>query len=163
MTTVAGVIDTTYTGFGGAITYYVPKNTVDVVIDFSGLGGDLKTDRVGTLVYDLLISKNNVTSVSAHNFIGSLNVSETGGLTNVVAPKSIAVYAQVCALTAKSIGDILYQAYSDNRAHVVFNFTGGTNAINTAISGYLTDTYGVDLFAVETALVANGGTVTYRT
>lgn len=160
LTTVAGVIDTTYKGFGGAITYYVPKVLTNQI-------NTRQATYTGTITYN----GTNAWSCGGNAFMTGcvapnaqiLEPNNSSKLTTLIAPKVVKLAASDCALTAKSIGDILYQAYSNNRANVVFNFTGGTNAINTAISGYLTDTYGVDLFTVETALVANGGTVTYRT
>ena len=41
LTTTAGEIDTTYTGVGGSITYYVPKNNTLVEIQSSSVSGNL--------------------------------------------------------------------------------------------------------------------------
>ena len=121
--TVAGVINTIYTGVGGGVTYYVPKDATLVDISLSGVSGQS--------IYD-------------------------GGL------ELKTINASNCALTAKSIGDILYAAYADNRANVNYNFTGGTSAGATAINAYLTITYGVGitLVAVKAALTGLGGTIT---
>lgn len=163
LTTVDGEIDTTYSGIGGAITYYVPKVLTGASLYGSGLYGSITT----TITEDLSLSECNLSSIIA-NYLLHLGCVNNDLLTNLIAPKAISIVASGCALTAKSIGDILYAAYLANRANVVYNFSGGTNAddvdiwdyiltLNPSLSGF--DTLGDWL---DATLRLNGGDIAYN-
>lgn len=157
--TVAGVINTIYTGVAGGITYYVPKNlTSDLQIGLSGLSGSIVYN--GNLSTQFYGGFNSVDSYSFKNQT-LINVQNCGGLANLIALKAIDLNASNCALTAKSIGDILYSAYVDDRSDINYNFTGGTNATASAVYSYLTAQYAIaDPEAqVYDVLVNNGGTI----
>lgn len=132
LTTADGEIDTVYSGVGGAITYYVPKNSSIINISNSALSGDIIYNGVS----DLNSNSNDLTSLIAENS-ERIHCGVNANLSNVKAIKVFTINAVNCALTAKSIGDILYHAYIDNRENVVFNFSGGTNAAIQAIDDYI--------------------------
>lgn len=156
--TVAGVINTIYTGIAGGINYYVPKNTSVVNVSESGLTGDLVYNGLSEIhVIAVPITKltsNESTIVQSYG---------NSSLTVIEANKAVTLIASGCALTAKSIGDILYAAYADNRANVNFDFSGGTNAANGLIEDYWLYTYAattnVGLSDVLVTLTGNGGTI----
>lgn len=155
LTTVAGVIDTIYSGVGGAITYYVPKGTGANIMD-SNINGDLTTN------VKVLIGASETTLVSSLTATVSTYVYMYGYpiLSSIIAPLATTAIAQNCALTAKSIGDIIYQAYIDNRQNVNFDFSGGTNALEGAVDTYLQSAYGVTYATVYSLLVTtNLGTI----
>lgn len=159
LTTVAGVIDTTYTGVGGAITYYVPKIIDLVEISASGISGDLNV--TSNAAYDVYIGYNNFTK--GIKFINAYRITCLNSpiLSVLIAKKAYRIIASTCALTAKSIGDILYQAYVDARMNVVYDFSGGTNANLTQIETYMLSAgYGVTAEDCILALVADGGVLT---
>jgi hypothetical protein len=167
LTTVSGVINTTYSGVGGAITYYVPKNSAIAEFDsinITGITGDIITNFEGECRFSSQIY---ITGVTA-NKSTIINCSADAALTKLIAPKVITLYVSGCALTAKSIGDILYAAVADNRANVVYNFSGGTNADDVAIMSYITSTYPEESFPefltdwMDATLRANGGDITYN-
>ena len=155
LATTAGVINYTYTGIRGRITYYVPTNTSIVDVSSSGLSGEIVYNGVNEIhaisVPITKLTANKSTIIQAYS--NSL-------LTIVEANKVVTLVASGCALTAKSIGDILYQAYIDNRAHVNYVFNGGTNAAYGAIEDYWLATYAlstnVELDDVLTALDVTG-------
>ena len=156
LTTVAGVINTTYTGVGGTITYYVPKTTVIVVVSSSGLTGDIKSSKHS----ELSASQCNIKTATLNNCT-TISIWNNANLTNIIAGSAKILDAVGCALTAKSIGDILYQAYVAARMNVVFEFSGGTNANLTQIEAYMLSAgYGVTAEDCILALVANGGVLT---
>lgn len=157
LTTVAGVIDTTYTGLGGAITYYVPKIASIVDIGNSDLSGAITYNGVNIFeCWSFNVGR--LKSVIASSAIVIYCHGDTT-LTNLVANNAVHIDATGSALTAKSIGDILYAAYVDNRLNVTFEFIGGTNAIETAVNAYLLSTYGVSFDTVGNLLITNGGTI----
>lgn len=150
LTTTAGVINTTYTGVGGRITYYVPKNS-SVDVSSSGLSGEITyngTQRISAISVPITKLTANL-STEIHSYSNSL-------LSVIEGEKAITVVANGCALTAKSIGDILYAAYVDNRANVNYVFTGVTNATYGAIDDYLVNTYPVDIDTVVSVLDVTG-------
>ena len=149
--TVAGVINTIYTGIAGGINYYVPKNTSVVNVSESGLTGDLVYNGLSE-IHAIAV---NITKLTSNE---STIVQSYGNsaLTVIEANKAVTLIASGCALTAKSIGDILYAAYADNRANVNFDFSGGMNAAYSAIDDYLVNTYSVDIDTVVTALDVTG-------
>lgn len=164
----SGVIDTTYTGVGGAITYYVPKDSAAVISVTSGLSGDIiwNSDASEQFYVGFNSSLTGVTALNQET--GLINTSTCAALTNLIAPKASNITATACALTAKSIGDILYAAYIDNRPNVDYDFSGGTNAddvdiwdyiltLNPSLSGF--DTLGDWLNA---SLRLNGGDISYN-
>lgn len=165
LTTVAGVINTTYSGVGGAITYYVPKLGAinDLIVSESDLIGAIKYNGILTESH----FKSNNTFISELILPSSLLITTNNCnyLSNITAPKVSELYASGCALTAKSIGDILYQAYVDARMNVVYDFSGGTNASweedpVLSIVDYLNNTYGSGMaLIIVSALELNGGTI----
>lgn len=156
LTTVAGVINHTYTGVGGRITYYVPKNTALVSIEDSGVSGTLTYNGVGDIDITYCPNLDGLISNKSH----LVAISNSTNAYNLIAKKAIAISGNACALTAKSIGDILYAAYVDNRANVNFNFIGGTNAGYGAVGAYTSATYGKTSFELINLLVTvNGGTI----
>jgi len=155
--TVASVINTTYTGATGSITYYVPKNNNVITIVASGLTGSIIYSGDRALIID---SSTLITSLTANSAVYIQSQACTT-LANVSANSAEVVNATNSAYTAKSIGDILYAAYVDGRANVNFNFSGGTNANASAVYSYLTSQYGIADPEVEIydVLVDNGGTI----
>jgi len=156
LTTVAGVIDTTYTGFGGAITYYVPKVLTNQI-------NTRQSGYVGTVTYNGTNAWSCggavlMTGCVAPN-VTILEPNNSPNLTTLIAPKVVNLVASDCALTAKSIGDILYAAYVGNRANVNFNFSGGTNAVQSAVDAYLQATYSLTFDTIGNGLIASGGTI----
>lgn len=149
--TVAGVINTIYTGIAGGINYYVPKNTSVVNVSESGLTGDIVYNGLSE-IHAIAVPITKLTS-NKSTIVQSYGNS---ALTVIEANKTVTLIASGCALTAKSIGDILYAAYADNRANVNFDFSGGTNAAYGAIDDYLINTYSVDIDTVITALDVTG-------
>jgi hypothetical protein len=139
--TVAGVINTTYTGATGEIKYFVPKNTSVVDISIS----DVAKSITAMGVIDLrLVGCVEVASVTTDKAI-NINASGCVENKNIIAPKAITISALNNSLTAKSIGDIIYSAVLDSRENVNFNFSGGTNAIYADIYAYYLAKYGVQL------------------
>lgn len=155
LTTVAGVINTTYTGVGGAITYYMPKTTEAVVIADSGITGYI-THTGNSQFY--AGGNTNLVSLRAED---SPLISCGGStyLTTLIDNSATTISAVNCALTAKSIGDILYSAYADSRDSVNFNFSGGANALQSAVDAYLQATYSLTFDTIGNALIASGGTI----
>ena len=151
LTTVAGVINTTYTGVSGRITYYVPKNNTNTNIDNSGITGNIYNDLNSAFSFvgcTGLISLNSPEGL-VFNFGGSVNFE------SLIAPKATTIYGKGCKLTAKSIGDILYAAYIDNRENVVYDFSGGTNAGQNDLALLNADILDVYIPALQ----SNGGTI----
>lgn len=151
--TVSGVINTTYTGVAGRITYYVPKNS-SVDVSGSGLSGEITyngTQMISAISVPITKLTANL-STEIHSYSNSL-------LSVIEGEKAITVIANGCALTAKSIGDILYAAYVDNRANVNYNFIDGTNAGYDAIDDYLIENYSLDEATILNSLVTNGGVI----
>ena len=154
LTTTAGVINTTYTGVAGRITYYVPKNS-SVDVSSSGLSGEITyngTQRISAISVRITKLTANL-STEIHSYSNSL-------LSVIEGEKADTVIASNCSLTAKSIGDILYAAYDKNRANVWYEFSGGTNAPYAAIDDYLIENYSLDEDTIVNSLVANGGVIT---
>ena len=157
LTTVAGVIDTTYSGVGGNITYYLPKTNTDTNIDGSDIAGTLT--RSSTALFSFVGCINIIGVISEHGLV--FNCGGAASLDNLVAPKATTIFASGCALTAKSIGDILYAAYIDNRKNVVFDFSGVTNASYGDLENYWDNNPTWDsLSNVLTQLRSNGGVIT---
>ena len=152
LATTAGVINTIYTGVRGRITYYVPTNTSVVDVSSSGLSGEIVYNGVNK-IHSSSIPITNLTA----NESTIIQAYSNSLLTVIEAESAVTLVAIGCALTAKSIGDILYQAYVDNRANVIFDFTGGTNANKQSIINYLATQYG--LADPEGDVLNYGGTV----
>ena len=155
LTTVARVIETTYTGVGGRITYYVSKNNQLTSVSNSELAGNIKASVSGTFY---AVGCPLLTGVVADN-AANLNLTNSVLLSSLVAPRAATIFAQGCRLDAKSIGDILYAAYIENKPDVMYYFSGGTNANEEGINDYLFDTYAVPL-ATVIALLDVTGTIT---
>ena len=124
----------------------------------------INSGLTGAIIYngisEFSMSESSVTSLIANN-TDYLDLNGSGSLANLVDGKAVTCTAVGCALTAKSIGDILYQAYVDNRANVNYNFSGGTNAAASAVYSYLTAQYAISEPELEVydVLVDNGGTI----
>lgn len=155
LTTVAGVIDTTYSGVGGSITYYVPKNSTVCIVSSSGLAGHISYSGFSALSASVC----EITTANLNN-CKYISIWGNTALANLYANSAIILDAVDCSLTAKSIGDILYSAYIDNREDVVFDFSGGTNADDESIGNYLSFYYALEFGDVKNSLVALGGTIT---
>lgn len=158
--TLNGVINTTYTGATGEIKYFVPKNNVgQIAISSSDLAGKITYNGNFGADYFRAIS----TKITGANFPNKtiIDLSSNSLLTNILAPNAVNITAAGCALTAKSIGDILYQAYVANRQNVNFNFSGGTNATSGAVNTYLLAKYGIAFATVYAALDVTG-TILYN-
>jgi hypothetical protein len=143
LTSTSGVINTT-SPTAGNVKLIIPKgeistkldNGVDVFADFTGSYECNNLGSFSAASSDLIsIKVNNKTSVSVGGSV-DLDVLECESAT--------AIYATNCALTAKSIGDFLIAAYTNNpTASGTANFTGGTNADLEAVSVYMqTQGYG---------------------
>lgn len=156
LNTVAGVINTTYVGKRGNLLYLVQKGQ-ELELSNSGVGGKL------TYNGSAVLNAASCPLVTELNALLSPYVGVTGNtiLTSLVAPVAVVVQASSCALTAKSIGDILKAAYTANRMSVAFNFSLGNNALEGAVDTYLQSTYsGLTYATVYTKLVTdNGGTI----
>jgi hypothetical protein len=119
------------------LTYYVPKDTAEVSI--------LSSEVEGQLTY---------------NGYAAFDVSGNTLLTSLVADNVKTIVASVCALTAKSIGDILYKANSIATEDYYLAFNGGGNAIQSQVNTYLLDTYSASYATIYTNLVTIlGGTI----
>jgi hypothetical protein len=136
--TTAGVINTTYSGKEGNILYVVPKTSSLVNLDGSSIKGSI-----------------------TYSGAKILNCDNCTLLTSIVALSTKTVYADNGSLTAKAIGDLLYNAYTLNQMACEYTFVGGSNALQGAVNSYLIATYGGLTFAtVNTRLVTtNGGTL----
>jgi len=214
LTSTAGVIDTTWGGSAGFISFISPKNSSSITISLSDVSGNLRTDFIG----DLFVSSTYITGLWARKsrkviselcpdltnlysdeaievlvsncanlesvlcpkvniFYGTgcsnlnninapigdyISIPNCIKLSNLSANKVSFIYAHNCALTDKSVGDILYNAYEDDRLAVNFDFSGGTSALQGAVNTYLQATYaGLTLTTVMARLVTtNLGTVT---
>jgi hypothetical protein len=156
LTTVSGIIDTTYTGINGEIIYYVPKTTTIAQISASPVYGELKYDG-STHLYVLGTYINSLIA----NEITDLDASLCIYLTSIVCAKIETLDASGSSLTAKSIGDLLYNAYLKDFNAISYDFTGGNNALQSAVDTYLKDTYnGLDFDTVYEKLVTdNSGTI----
>lgn len=161
--TTAGVINTTYTGYGGNITYYVPKDTI--ILDITGSfisGGVVYNGKNGFGANGII----GLTSIIALNAENTVNLELSTNVSIFIAPKIHTTIANNAALTAKSIGDILYAAYLDNRENVVYDFSGGTNALHYGIGSvdeYITNLgIAVTLDELISDLSSKGGVITLR-
>ena len=159
LVTTAGVINTTYTGVGGAVTYYVAKANTDNSLLMSDIAGEIMYTGAGGII---LTSCYNATSLIANSAI-SVAINDTT-ISTLQANKAISIDAEAASLTAKSIGDILYYANLESREDVVYSFNSGLNANHTAIAAYMLATYGLDLDDVLENLTSGlGGTITLNT
>jgi hypothetical protein len=148
LTTVAGVIDTIYSGVGGAITYYIPKDSVIAIIENSGLTGAITTNFAGVISIE---GSNAITGITAP-YSTHIHCRNMAVLTSLSAPLATTLYANSSALTAKSIGDFLIAASINNPTEAgTADFGGGTSALDTAIDAYLI-TQGTTLAAILVVL-----------
>lgn len=154
LTTSSGVINTTYNGVEGRIIYYVPTATTVLEVQLTDTSGYVIYNGSNSIIK--LGGNAHLLVITAENVTDTLVCSGAVSLTSLIAPKATTIDASNCALTSKSIGDILYAAYVDDRPSVVYNFSGGTNAAYGAIDDYLTNTYSVDIDTVVTALDVRG-------
>jgi hypothetical protein len=136
----------------GSVTYFVPKNNTVAGISDSAISGEITTD-IATKLYTHRC--NNLTSITANNAI-TLGAVQCPLLTSIIAPKLAYCDVRICSLPSGALGEILYAAYLDDRQSVYFDFSGGTNANDTAIDSYLQATYSVTLAAVILRLDVTG-------
>ena len=152
--TLNGVINEVYTGVGGRITYYVEKGNTETSVSPSSLAGNIV--KLAASIFNCGGTK--ITGLNSPNN-EVFNVGACILLADFIAPKAKTIYGSGCALTAKSIGDILYQAYVDDRENVNFDFSGGNNALHGAVNTYLQATYSGLTYATVYALLAGTGTI----
>lgn len=153
--TTAGAIDTTYSGVSGYVTRYVPKNNTGFIsMVGSTTIGEVTYTGNKRIEFSVIAGITGFTSNTVDRVVG---IGCTH-LVNAVCPKSNYINLSSCALTAKSIGDILYSAYIDNRQNVYFNFSGGDNALQSDVDAYLLSKYGVS-YATIYALLDVTGTI----
>lgn len=137
-TTVAGTFTEIYTGTPGKLSFYIPKTAPIVYIDSTAITGEI-----------------------IFNGNAELRASGIAGLTSIIAENTVLVVATGCALTAKSIGDMLHLSAAANSEDCKYTFTGGTSAGEVAINAYLQSEYGQTLAEIVAILVTtNGGTIT---
>jgi hypothetical protein len=138
LTTVSGVINTTYAGLEGNILYLVSKNTNTASIANSGVQGGV-----------------------VYNGLNILDCDGNTALTSIVANNTKTIYATGDSLTAKAMGDILKNLYDLDVDACELAFDEGTNAIEGAVDAYLQSAYsGLTYAAVYARLyTANGGTI----
>lgn len=155
LTTVAGVINTIYTGAGGSIGIYFPKNIETVNLTGCQISGDIVYSGYSAI---------NISGTPATGFTSTsspqIAMFAADYVSKLVSPKVILLDARSCSLSRKYIGDVLYAAYQDNRAGINFLLTGGSNAIQSEVDTYLQATYGVTYATVYALLVTtNLGTI----
>lgn len=143
-----------YTGVGGAITYYVPKVTALLEAQLSDIAGYIVYDGSNSIFQ--MGGNAHLLGITAKNVSNTITCSGSVALTNLIAPKATTIDASNCALTAKSIGDILYAAYIDNRENVDFNFSVGANAGWDDVKTYIFNTYGITGQTVVDSLDVTG-------
>jgi hypothetical protein len=135
--TVAGVINTTYTGKEGNILYLVDKTSNSVNLTLSGLKGSI------------ICTGDN-----------PLYLSGNSALTSIVANGSKTIDGGSCSLTAKSIGDMLYAANLFDLHGIHFDFRGAANALESEVIASLLAVHDLAYSTVYTKLVTtNGGTI----
>lgn len=174
--TVSGVIDTTWSGNAGNVRLIVPNYTdpaadkqriimVSNTGDIADYSGQLRFKGVGKFyavecpnISSVIADKAWFVNMSGNNAASaalpkaeSVFAANCTQLTSLIAPFWNAVDAPSCALTAKTIGDLLLAAVQNNPSAEYLNCTGGTNASDTAIDDYLI-TKGTDLNTVLSAL-----------
>jgi hypothetical protein len=142
LTTVAGVINATYSGLEGNILYLVPNNADVISIANSGIEGGVIYD--GSRILDC---DGNIALVS------------------IIADNTKVVYSTGSSLTAKAIGDILQNLYTLDVDGCEIAFDGGANALQGAVDTYLQATYSGLTYANVYALLvtANGGLISIDT
>ena len=136
LTTVAGVINTTYTGLEGNILYLIPKAATVLSIDNSDIAGEITYTATTTL-----------------------SAAACVGLTSVIVSHLDELNVAYSSLTAKSIGDILAVANGLSLV-VAYNFSGGLNAIKSEVNSYLLAEYDSTYDSIYANLVTTiGGTI----
>lgn len=122
LTSASGVIDTTYSGYAGVATLSIPKTSV--VQALYNTTGSKYSDFSGEYITNMPLT--------------TFNISSNALITSAKAYKSKNIVAVGCALTAKSIGDLLVNFARNNATFAgTANFSGGTNAIDTDVDAYL--------------------------
>jgi len=154
----AGVIDSDWQGVEGSIVLIVQKNTELFNIDELGVGtfaliansltinltaeiivrGSQGIDNLRALHATKINASNCLLrSVSATN-VNYLELFNSPQLNDFYSPYATYVDGGNSAITAKSIGDFLIAASVNNpNANGEADFSGGTNAIETAVAQYL--------------------------
>lgn len=159
LTTVAGVIDSVYTGTPGYVTFYAPVFGSNVDLTASEILGKIIYNGVNAIN----LSGTPISKFTA-NKTAEIACFGCTVLNSLIAKKAILLDCTNCSLDAKSIGDILYAAYLDNRLEIAYIFTGGNNALQSDVNAYLLANYGVTYATVYALLVTtNGGTITIDT
>lgn len=157
LTTVAGVlVSAPYSGIGGNVIIYLPKNVTEASVYASGIAGKLTYNGIGKLT---ITGCDLVTSVTINNLTRA-DVYGNASLTEILAKKVVELFASNNALYEASMANILYQAYLDNRMAIAYDFRGGNNYLQSNVDAYLLDKYGISYATVYAKLVtANGGTI----
>jgi len=142
LTTIGGLIDTTYSGVGGKITYIIPKNAVVAILTGGYTAGDVVTDFAGELAFG---GNSFLTSITANNTT-SLICNDCALLTTISVNKADVIEAPRCHLTDKAIADIIIAAANEPTVQdVVFDFTEYANATYGSVFIYANTNYGIDL------------------
>jgi hypothetical protein len=137
ITSTNGAINTTWTGYAGNVKLIIPKNTSKFNIENGSYKGVLKTNTMASVTCD---NCNLLTSVSKTNGTSFVYFALCPSVTSFYAPLTTIVYGDHCALTAKAIGDFLFEAAQNNpTAAGIANFSGGTNAGTVAVSQYMSN------------------------
>jgi len=134
ITSVGGAISTTWGGTAGKISLIIPKDSEILMIGSSDYVGELRTNFAGSFSAEACLSLSALLAPMA-TFVEAMGCTS---LTVLSAPLATYVGAVDCALTAKSIGNQLI-AFKNNNPTVAgtANFSGGTNALKSAIALYL--------------------------
>jgi len=138
LTSTAGVINDFWGGIAGRVKLIVPKNTTTTKLDngvvFADYLGNYECNNSG----DFSAALSDLTSIKVNNK-SSISVGGSLNLVSLECNNATAVYASNCALTAKSIGDFLIAASTNNPTAIgTANFSAGTNAIYGDVASYLT-------------------------
>jgi hypothetical protein len=139
LTTSSGEIDTTNTGKAGKLTFYIPRDSSNIRIEASDLSGSVIFDGDS-----------------------QLSIENCADLISVIADNTKNLVTYGCSLTAKSIGDILINAYEADQMECYYDFSGGLNADITAIGLYVEEN-GHTISSIMGRLVDdNDGTILYN-
>lgn len=128
-------VDYNWTGSAGSVKLIIPKDATIVRLSDSNLTGDLLLKNGYNFNY---ILSSGITNITLPNIAGMVNIQGSIGVTSLVCPKAVTVFASTCSLTAKSIGDFLFAAAANN-SNVAGTgiFTGGNNATYNQIESYM--------------------------
>jgi len=159
ITSTLGAINQFWEGIPGAVQLIIPINTHGITSNNSGFYGEMtvkhsfpdlnfndvvpfiSTDGITTIIADkvdnVLAINRGVIYLSAKT-ADKIDAGECP-LTSFDAPMAKTVLLSRCDLTAKSIGDFLFSAKANNPTTVgaTADFSGGTNALKSAVATYM--------------------------